>query len=222
MGVVRIRVDGERVLVVTSRAEVDASAQDVRAAAAFVLRAALCVRPPPDLRAGPLLLSARVEGTVARIDGDGSPSTLDVTTVADWSRSLGESPLGWTLTGRYVSLQACGVTVWTAGPQTAATFGLALALPLEHGGVFFGAGAPFEEAVSTALVPEGRAGGPAVRIAAYTQRRFGLRLEEVGRVALRGAEFTLLHRQLLGLLRAMTLEQPQAVIALRLLDALPT
>lgn len=202
-----------------AHADVEVSPDDVRDAAAAVVRAVLGVRSEGS-RARRLHIGAGEHGSVARLDGEEQTTPVDVGVAVEWLRALGDAPLAWDLRDAFVSLRLCGVTVWTAGSRTAATFGLALSLPLEHGGVFFGEEAPFEGASPTALVPEGHPDEPTVHLLAYTRRRYGLQLQEVGRVPVRAAEFRALHRQLLGLLRALTLEQPQAAGALRTLEAL--
>lgn len=212
--------DEGRVLAVSERERLEVAAPDVREAAAFVVRASLSEREARERQVGALHLKREAEGFTLRLSPHTPPVQVDVSSAVCWWRSLDEVPFGWDVQGQHVTLQVCGVTVWNAGPQTAATLGVALALTLEHPGVFFGAGAPFPSALPTALLPGSGLGTPGLRVAAYTARRFGLHLQEVGRVPFTGSEYLTLQRQLLGLLRALTLEQPGAVPALRTLEAL--
>ncbi|WP_083865744.1 hypothetical protein [Deinococcus peraridilitoris] len=209
----------ERVFAVTPRGEREVTMQDVRDAAAFVVRASLSGGELHELQAGALHLKREAEHFSVRLAGH-TALPADVGSAAHWLRGAGETPLHWDVREQLVTLQVCGVTVWNGGPQTAATLGMALALTLEHPGVFFGAGAPFPGAQRTALLPGARPDEKGLRVAAYTSRRFGLHLQDVGRVALPNTEYRTLQRELLGLLRAMTLEQPGAVPALRILEAL--
>ncbi|WP_027483368.1 hypothetical protein [Deinococcus pimensis] len=153
-------------------------------------------------------------------EGDPEASRRDFDRAVGLLRAHGRDPLDWDVRERGVALRVAGVPVWTAGTRTAATFGVALALTLEHGGVFFGTGAPFEGALPTAVIPQLTSRERGVRVARYTRRRYGLHLEEALRVHLVPGEVARLQRGLLGVLRALSLEDPSCVTAIRTLEGL--
>jgi|GEM_PF-4963229 len=216
----RVSMEGTDARIVTPDGDVRVHAGELRAAAAHVVRAALASGRTEDACVGALTVSRAADGVTLRLPGSSRPFPVSVTDAAAWMRVLGDAPIAWHVNGAHVALHACGVPVWHAGPQTAATFGMALALTLEHPGVFFGMGAPFTGAARTALLPDARAGGKAVRVATYTPRRYALTVQDAGRVALTGRAYARLQRQLLGVLRAVALEQPDAVPAIRTFEAL--